>query len=175
MHRRREAARRRLRKCVLHREGGAVMDRSQSPNHRRGVPAMMVRRRTTAEQRALRMIRGEDDASPVSSLHHAQFGKLRARAERNGFQIQAASVPYLGSDELRLLGWLAEAQRVASYARSFHPDAMLSMMLVHCAGTLDALGIRLPAHAMHRAPAFLIGEREPSQSRSVDERQPSFR
>ncbi|MCJ2188826.1 hypothetical protein [Novosphingobium beihaiensis] len=83
------------------------------------------------------------------TLHTSQFDKLRSLAARNALVIQEPGVPFLSVSELNLLAWLAQAQRVASYTRQFHPDPMLNMTIVHCAGTLDALGIRLPALSIH--------------------------
>ncbi|RKF22679.1 hypothetical protein D6851_05575 [Altericroceibacterium spongiae] len=107
-------------------------------------------RRSTTEQRVIRMIRGEEMARhDYAAVCNAQFEKLRFYAARNDLSIQEPGTRFLSITELNLLAWLAQAQRVASYTRSFHADPMLTMTIVHCAGTLDALGIRLPALAMH--------------------------
>lgn len=109
-----------------------------------------VHRRSAAEQRVIRMIRGErieDDGG--SAIYVAQFGKLRTLATRSALLIQDPGVPFLSVNELNLLAWLAQAQRVASYTRQFHPDPMLTMTIVHCAGTLDAMGIRLSSLAIY--------------------------
>ncbi|MFT3966311.1 MAG: hypothetical protein QM690_10555 [Sphingobium sp.] len=104
---------------------------------------MALRRRSIMEQRVVRLIRGErPDAMP--SVPAMQFGRLRDLAVRNALVIHPPGTPFLSVNELTLLGWLALAQRVAGYRRQFHPDAMLTMTVVHCAGTLDALGIHLP-------------------------------
>ncbi len=107
---------------------------------------LSMRRRTFAEQRALRLIRGEE--SERTALYAGQFGKLRGLAAKNGLAIQSPGCPYLTADELRLLAWLAQAQRVLGYTRAFHQDATLTLTVVHCAGTLDAIGVRLPSLAM---------------------------
>lgn len=88
------------------------------------------------------MIRG-DNADPAQKppIHAAQFGKLHVLAAKNGLVVQSASAPFLNLDELLLLTSLAQAQRVLGYRRVFHDDAMLTLTIVHCAGTLDALGI----------------------------------
>jgi len=94
------------------------------------------------------MIRGDEKGKGTGDgppIHAAQFGKLRALATKNGLAVQSPDAPFLSPDELRLLAWLAQAQRVLGYTRLFHPDALLTLTVVHCAGTLDALGVHLPA------------------------------
>jgi len=112
-----------------------------------GIPRparLALRRRSSVEQRVIRLIRGEAGQEVDAALVlGAQFGKLRDLAMRNALVIHSPGTPYLSLNELTLLGWLAQAQRVAAYRQSFHPDAMLTMTVVHCAGTLDALGLRL--------------------------------
>lgn len=48
------------------------------------------------------------------------------------------------------------------YTRPFHSDALLTLTIVHCAGTLDALGVRLPP-LTHLAtnPAFALDRAAP--------------
>ncbi|MGC4250345.1 MAG: hypothetical protein QM605_02460 [Sphingobium sp.] len=112
-----------------------------------GIPRsarLALRRRSSAEQRVIRLIRGEVGREVDAALVlGAQFGKLRDLAARNALVIHRPGTPYLSLCEFALLGWLAQAQRVAGYRQSFHPDATLTMTVVHCAGTLDALGVRL--------------------------------
>lgn len=107
---------------------------------------LALRRRSFAEQRAIRLMRGEE--SERTALYAGQFSKLRTLAEKNGLVIKAPGCPYLTMDELRLLAWLAQSQRVLGYTRQFHPDGVLTLTVVHCAGTLDAIGVRLPPLAM---------------------------
>ncbi len=115
---------------------------------------LALRRRPSAEQRVIHMLRGDDiPVDGAAPFHAGQFGKLRTLAERHGFTIARPGTPYVTVHELTLLGWLASAQRVQGYSRACHYDAMLAMTVVHCAGTLDALGIRLPALAIqHGSP-----------------------
>jgi len=88
---------------------------------------------------------------PFFSVMHVRVRVpwLRTLATRSALLIQDPGVPFLSLNELNLLAWLAQAQRVASYTRQFHPDPMLTMTIVHCAGTLDAMGIRLPSLAIY--------------------------
>ncbi|WP_232495537.1 hypothetical protein [Novosphingobium kaempferiae] len=71
---------------------------------------------------------------------------------------------WLGNDELLLLSWLAQAQQVLGYTKSFHSDATLTLAVVHSAGTLNALGIQLPPltlqHATLVEEAELLSRRE---------------
>lgn len=111
---------------------------------------MTLRRRTLAEQRALHLLRGDTGREAVGTSILQQFGRLRALAEKNGLAIRPDEAAFISVDELRMLGWLARAQRLASYTAAFHGDAMLTMTVVHCAGTLEGLGIRLPQLAINR-------------------------
>jgi hypothetical protein len=109
-----------------------------------------LRHRSSAEQHTVRMIRGDvaDPARKKPPIHAAQFGKLRVQAAKNGRIIQPADAPLLNLDELHLLTSLAQAQRVLGDRRAFHADAMLTLTIVYCAGTFDALGVHLPASTL---------------------------
>ena len=113
----------------------------------RGSPrrtTMALKRRSFIEQRVIRMLRGDQTDDRALFLYEAQFGRLRDLAHRAGMRVNVPGTSWLGRDELSLLAWLAQAQRVLSYTKSFHRDAMLTLTVVHCAGTLNALGIQLP-------------------------------
>ena len=59
-------------------------------------------------------------------------------------------MPYVGKDELRLLVWLAEAQRVAGPHTA--PDAPdLRAALAACAALLDGMGLRLSPLTLYGA------------------------
>ncbi|MPT49320.1 MAG: hypothetical protein E2598_13040 [Sphingobium sp.] len=103
---------------------------------------LVLRRRSGVEQRVVRMMRGDDNSE--TDIYIAQFSRLRGLAAKNGLVIQKPGAPYLSMDELSLLGWLAQSQRVLGYTRSFHSDMALTLNIVHCAGTLNAMGIHLP-------------------------------
>lgn len=120
------------------------------------VGRLAMRRRSFVEQRVVRMIRGEEERE--AAVHSTQFARLRGLASKNGLVIHSPGRPYLAADELRLLAWLAQAQRVLGYTRPFHPDALLTLTVVHCAGTLDALGIRLPSLAFCHASRDAVVE-----------------
>lgn len=67
-----------------------------------------LRRRSAAEQRVIRIIRGEDmNEDEHASVHVGQFKKLRALAARNALVVQEPGVPFLSNNELNLLAWLA--------------------------------------------------------------------
>ena len=120
---------------------------------------LALRRRSSVEQRVVRLLRGETGAgSDALSISTAQFTRLRELAARNSLVIHRPGTPFLSPSELTLLGWLAQAQRVTGYRRPFHPDAMLTMTIVHCAGTLEALGVRLaPIAACRDGPSAVDG------------------
>jgi hypothetical protein len=111
---------------------------------------MAVHRCSTVDQRVLQMIRGEHDErsrEPPSQIQLGLFERLRGLATRNGLVIQSPGAPFLSRDELRLLSWLSLAQRVATYARPFHSDSKLTLTIVHCAGILEAMGLRIRLRA----------------------------
>jgi murein tripeptide amidase MpaA len=96
-------------------------------------------------------VRGDQTDDRALFLYEAQFGRLRDLAHRAGMRVNVPGTSWLGRDELSLLAWLAQAQRVLSYTKSFHRDAMLTLTVVHCAGTLNALGIQLPPLTLQHA------------------------
>lgn len=110
---------------------------------------LALRRRSAVEQRVMRLMRG--DHTREGAFCGAQFSRLRGLAAKNDLAIQKPDAPFLTADELRLLGWLAQAQRVLGYRQMFHSDAMLTLTIVHCAGTLDAMGLHLPPLALCHA------------------------
>ena len=113
----------------------------------RGLPrraAMAVKRRSCIEQRVVRILRGDQTDDRALFVYREQFGRLRDLAHRAGMRINAPGTAWLGDDELMLLACLAQAQRVLGYTRSFHSDATLTLTIVHCAGTLNALGLHMP-------------------------------
>ena len=79
-----------------------------------------------------------------------RFVDLRRAAMACGFAIQSPAMPNVGTDELRLLAWLAEAQRVAG--PSTMPDAPeLAAAILACAGLLDGMGLRLSPLTLYGA------------------------
>lgn len=127
----------------------------------RGSPrrtAMALRRRTFAEQRVIRMLRGDPTDDRAQFVYEQQFRRLRDLAGRGGLRVNAPGTAWLASDELTLLSWLAQAQRVAGYTRPFHVDGVLTLTVVHCAGTLNALGVQLPPLTLqHTPPQAAVG------------------
>lgn len=120
----------------------------------RGLPrrtAMTLNRRSCTEQRVIRMLRGDQTEDRALFVYQEQFARLRDLAHRVGLHINVPGTAWLGADELLLLAWLAQAQRVAGYTRSFHSDATLRLTIVHCAGTLNALGVQLPPLTLQHA------------------------
>lgn len=113
--------------------------------------AMALRRRSFAEQRVVRMLRGDPTDDRASFVYEEQFRRLRELAARSGLRVKEPGTAWLGSDELLMISWLAQAQRVLGYTRQFHPDGTLTLTVVHCAGTLNALGIQLPPLTLQHA------------------------
>lgn len=118
---------------------------------KRPISAMALCRRSAIEQRVVRILRGEATDDPALPLYQDQFERLRELVRRTGLKIHLPGSAWLGADELKLLSWLAQAQRVVGYTRPFHRDSVLTLTVVHCAGTLNALGIHLPAISLQHA------------------------
>ncbi|MFA7603365.1 MAG: hypothetical protein WCY29_10190 [Novosphingobium sp.] len=129
---------------------------------------LSLRRRGHVERKVLRLIRGDSRAGPAASTMRrtdgrggpdaaptpdqlALFADLRDRATRYGLHIQAPDNSYVGADELRLLGWLAERQRVAGWSSAIHADEALTRAVVRCAAMLTAAGMRLPPGTVYTA------------------------
>lgn len=107
---------------------------------------MPIRRRPLAERRVLDYLR-DDSYSPreANRLPCAlPFFQLRNLALFNALRIHPRSAPFVGQDELQLLGWIARAQRFRGNEAVFHPDDRLTRSIFHCAGILTGLGIVLP-------------------------------
>lgn len=141
---------------------------------------LVVRRRTEVERYVLTLLRGgepEADGIATSGLtrargirrdsrpkpartHITAFAALRTAALAGGLSVQPPESPYLGEDELRLLGWLAQAQRLEGLATSGPPQPSLLEALTICAQVLDSLGLRL-------SPLTLYGGRDSGDGRST--------
>ncbi|WP_434405231.1 hypothetical protein [Sphingobium sp. DN12] len=106
--------------------------------------AMALKRRSFAEQRVIRMLRGDPTDDRAQFVYNEQFRRLRDLAEHAGMRLNEPGTVWLADHELLLLSWLAQAQRVLGYKRQFHTDATLTLAAVNCAGTLNALGIQFP-------------------------------
>jgi len=119
------------------------------------VPApspLLVRRRPHVERHVIALLRGDGEALSkvgdrrVRLLLRAEmelFEGLARDAERQSFTVLRPRAPYVGSDELLLIKWLADAQRAS---HTFPPD--LDERIVEgvkaCAEWLTAVGLRLP-------------------------------
>lgn len=128
---------------------------------------LALRRRTHVERKVLALLRGEDEtgsaALPNSTrpswnkAPHAPappqvvyFADLRRMAQGEGLVVRPAGSPYLDPDELRLLSWLAEMQRVATI-NTLPNDLGFVVALARCAGMLDGLGLHLSALTLYGA------------------------
>lgn len=118
-----------------------------------------LHRRPRQERQVLSLIRtetrgepgGEDSLTAIagdSAAHWLFFAQLRQLAQDNGLAIQAPGCPYVGTDELQLLAWVARAQRYKAYRENFHADERLTRSIFLCAGLLAGQGISLPSVTM---------------------------
>lgn len=136
---------------------------------------MAVRRRSGMERRVLLLIRsgGEEsgrlvsttragrDRLPTPSLQRTDcFAELRDAAKTARLAIQPIASPYMSNDELLLLGWLAQAQRVAMPTIDMPRDPALKLAVVRCAGLLDAGGFRLSPFTIYAARSNGKGGRD---------------
>jgi hypothetical protein len=124
---------------------------------------MPLRRRSSAERRVLAMLRG-DDQRPVKSrpagdppvaLSKSQglfFAELRRIAGKHEVGVQQPGSPYVSAGELRLLGWMAEVQRIARHSGTMPVEPLFVAAIARCAGLLDGIGL-------HLAPITLYGAR----------------
>lgn len=122
---------------------------------------LALRNRPHAERRALMLLRGETLAVVGRSRRTrtelipnteqlCRFADLRRAAGEYGLAIQSPAMPYVGKDELRMLAWLAEGQRIAS--PSTMPDApKLAAAIVTCAALLDRMSLRLSPLTLYGA------------------------
>jgi len=81
------------------------------------------------------------------------FAELRGAALASGLTVQPPESPYLGEDELRLLCWLAQAQRIEGLGLAGPRQPALLAAVIECEQSLDMLGLRL-------SPLTLYGGRE---------------
>ncbi len=122
------------------------------------VKTLALKRRTFVERKVLTLLRGacitaqsggtvrlnrSRMASGPSPQQAQHFSELRRLAARSGYTILPPSTRYVGDDELRLLSWLAGAQRIAGTDPLPEDDPALAAALHLCAGLLDDMGLRL--------------------------------
>jgi hypothetical protein len=122
---------------------------------------LALRNRPDTERRVLLLLRGASlDMVPRSrrrkvnnmpkAEHMRCFAHLRRVAGEHGLVLQPPDLAYVGEDELRLLSWLAEAQRVVSAGTApIEPDLRAAIM--RCAGLLDGMGFRLSPLTLYGA------------------------
>ncbi|MFT3964505.1 MAG: hypothetical protein QM690_01300 [Sphingobium sp.] len=131
-----------------------------------GQPSPMpVRRRPLAERRVLDYLRRDycpSDNDMEVPPHALPFYQLRKLALNGALHIHPAGAPYVGEDELRLLAWIARAQRYRGVDDDGYPDGRLTRSIFHCAGILTGIGILLPAVTMLAGGRALAGEAVPS-------------
>ena len=139
---------------------------------------LVVRRRTEVERYVLMLLRGgeaepgvefadagqakaraarRDKRPRPSEAHRQSFAALRETAIACGLSVQPPQSPYLAEDELRLLGWLAQAQRMEGLDAAGPRQPQLLAALTGCAHPIDTLGLRL-------SPLTLYGGRDSGDS-----------
>lgn len=129
-----------------------------------GVASLAVRRRTGLERRVLLLLRGGGTTATIvsggpqprrdrrlrsDSADH--FAQLRHLATIHGLAILPPAAPYMSGDEVLLLGWIAQAQRVVSPTLTMPRDRALVAVVVRCAEALDAGGLRLTPLTIYSA------------------------
>lgn len=111
------------------------------------VSTLPVRRRTRTERIVLAYLRGDGRTRRAGDLG-LRFHRLRLIAARAGLEVMAPGCVYVSLGELRLLCWIAAAQRMAS------PDCLpssrcLGVSVERCAQPLEAASLRLPAMTLY--------------------------
>ncbi|MCJ2182559.1 hypothetical protein MTR62_07620 [Novosphingobium sp. 1949] len=142
-----------------------------------GITAFMLRRRALREQRVLRILRGLAGTGAAQAEAHAEItalgGDLRAlhalhalasRLGEAALEIREPEAQWLSADEVRVLAWLARAQRkllppiapVPGRPSTANAEqaARLTAAICPAAQALCSMGIRLPALAMTNAVAL---------------------
>ncbi|WP_232495540.1 hypothetical protein [Novosphingobium kaempferiae] len=107
-----------------------------------------LHRRPRTEQAVLGILRGERKALRSPAEIQA-FDQLGALAGANGIAICDIGTAYLGDGELRLLSWLAAAQRPTKEVVP-PDDVQLYAAIAECASLLLASGMRLYPLTLYR-------------------------
>ena len=123
-------------------------------------------RRSHSERKVLALLRGEVTASrptrairpnrasaagPPTPPQARRMTELRHMARERGLAIMPPRTPYVGSDELLILSWLAGAQRVTGPPSPPQGDQAFLMAIVGCAALLDSMGLHLSPLTLYSA------------------------
>lgn len=140
---------------------------------------ILLRRRSHVERRVLLMLRGADsDSASSKCLQRVKrnkigvdavtqltpyFAELRTLTLGLGLRLQPVSASYVSIDEIRIIGWLAERQRVSSFSTLPRRHSDFADALERCSIALDKVGLRLPpitlyANRLHTAPKMDMGK-----------------
>lgn len=117
------------------------------------------------ERRLLHLLRSSEELptrtidpadSPETQRHQQPqriscFADLRTAAKAAGLPIQPLGTPYITMSELLMLGWLAQAQRVAAPSMDPPFDRALRVAIARCAELLNAEGLRLSPSTIYAA------------------------
>jgi hypothetical protein len=116
-----------------------------------------VTRRPAVEQKVLAILRGDgpaqDGRTPqrpprLSERDQALFDALRDQAQAQGLHIRAPGAPFIHDDELRLLAWLAQGQRLSRDLEAVAKDRTFLALILDCSLSLKGLGLQLPARSL---------------------------
>lgn len=80
----------------------------------------------------------------ITSSAGAVFAKLRSLARGNGLAIRDPAAQFVDEDELLLLRWIAQSQRVAGLRSPYRLDERLRKIIGDCGEILELAGLRLP-------------------------------
>lgn len=105
----------------------------------------------------------ERSVEPLSG----DFARLRESAQLAGFELLAPDARFVSEDEIDLVGWIGESQRMghAIYRYGLAPD--VARGIVRCGARLTMLGLRLSPLTIQA-----IRARRPNPSRLRPERTP---
>lgn len=125
------------------------------------LPPSLLRRKSALERKLLLLLRGNDgaglaldhdshrDDAPAGQGVPRAFAALRKQAAAARFEIRPVASSMVSPDELRLLGWIAESQRVAHMSLPYEAHRMLVDDILRCGAELTRIGIRVPAGTMY--------------------------
>ncbi|GEM_PF-1367315 len=126
---------------------------------------LSFRRRNVYERKVLRMLRGgmadviRDEAEGSGAAgpgdadcREAKFERLRMISHLHGLKITDLDAPFVTADELTILRWLAESQRLIGLRSCGIQDPGLRRSLKLCADMMKDAGVVLPNQTLNLYP-----------------------
>jgi hypothetical protein len=104
------------------------------------ISRFQVHRRSLKEREALGLLRGREGGEREGELA-ACFAQLRESAVREGMIVFPPNAPYISGDEMTLLSWIAQAQRMGWQREAVDPR--FAALIAQCARELLRSQIRL--------------------------------